>query len=29
MVASNKPKIVPNSFWISNIEKKMGVLSKI
>jgi hypothetical protein len=24
MVASNKPKIVPNSFWISNIEKKDG-----
>jgi hypothetical protein len=28
IAASKKPKIIPNSFWISNIEKKDGCLIK-
>lgn len=28
ITASKKPKIVPNSFWISNIEKKDGCPNK-
>lgn len=28
IAASKKPKIIPNSFWISKIEKKDGCLIK-